>query len=79
MTLDSIKLIREVMTKTNMTQLRLADALGYKNQSGIANKLRSQDIKFEMVVAMLNACGYSVEIKNPNGEVEYSFKPEDKA
>lgn len=76
MIIDTISLIREVMTKSKMTQLRLADALGFKSQSGIANKLRSQDIKFDTVVSMLNACGYTVEIKNPTGEVEYSFKPE---
>jgi len=72
------EIIRNAMKTANLTQLAIGKKLGI-TQTSVNNRLSRQDIKFDTLVEMLNVCGYSVDIKNPNGDVEYSFKPEDKA
>lgn len=74
--MTTIDMVKKVMRKSGVTQIKLADMLGYKGQSGLASLFRSQDMRFGTLTEMLNACGYTIEIKNPSGEVEYSFKPE---
>ena len=74
--MTTIDMVKEVMRKSGVTQVKLAEKLGYKGQSGLGSLFRSRDMRFETLTEILNICGYTIEIKNPTGEVEYSFKPE---
>ena len=69
-------IVRKAMADNNLTQMALATKLGLKTQAVVSSRLRSEGMRVDNFVEMLNACGYTVEIKNPTGEVEYSFKPE---
>lgn len=66
---------RKAMKDSRVTQLEMATKLSL-SQSSVNLALTRQDMKFETMVKMLNICGYTIEIRNPTGEVEYSFKPE---
>lgn len=69
-------IVRKAMADNNLTQMALATKLGLKTQAVVSSRLRSEGMRVDNFVEMLNACGYTIEIKNPTGEVEYSFKPE---
>lgn len=69
-------IVRKAMADNNLTQMALATKLGLKTQAVVSSRLRSEGMRVDNFVEMLNACGYTIEIKNPTGEVEYSFRPE---
>ena len=69
-------IVRKAMADNNLTQMALATKLGLKTQAVVSSRLRSEGMRVDNFVEMLNACGYTIEIKNQTGEVEYSFKPE---
>ena len=70
------QIVREILAKTGITQVQLTKLMGLKTPSVLSGRLFRQDMKLETFVETINACGYTIEIKNPSGEVEYSFKPE---
>ena len=69
-------IVRKAMADNNLTQMALATKLGLKTQAVVSSRLRSEGMRVDNFIEMLNACGYTIEIKNPAGEVEYSFKPD---
>lgn len=73
--MKSTEIIRTAMKKANITQLVMGERLGI-TQTSVNNRLSRQDMRLDTFIEMLNICGYTIEIKNPSGEVEYSFKPE---
>ena len=66
MNIKATDIIRNAMKKANFTQLVMGEKLGI-TQTSINNRLSRQDMKLETFVEMLNACGYTIEIKNPAG------------
>ena len=61
-------IVREVMNKSGFTQVDLQKALNLKSQSSISTYLKSDSMRADTFVKMLNAMGYSVKVTNGENE-----------
>jgi hypothetical protein len=61
-------IVREVMNKSGFTQVDLQKALNLKSQSSISTYLKSDSMRVDTFVKMLNAMGYSVKVTNGENE-----------
>lgn len=61
-------IIREAMNKSGFTQVDLQKALNLKSQSSISAYLKSDSMRVDTFVKMLNAMGYSVKVTNGENE-----------
>lgn len=56
------KALSSAIKDSGFTQERLAKALGYKSQSGVAERIRG-NISIETLVSMMDAIGYEVTVQ----------------
>lgn len=57
--------IRTAMWTRRLSQQKLADKLGYKNQSGVGNLLReTSSIRFETFLKLMNLMEFEITITN---------------
>ena len=61
-------IVREAMNKSGFTQVDLQKALNLKIQSSISTYLKSDSMRVDTFVKMLNAMGYSVKVTNGENE-----------
>jgi antitoxin component HigA of HigAB toxin-antitoxin module len=62
--------IRSVMSADGITQMELANKLGYKTQSGVGNALsRENGMRVDVFVKMMNAMGYDVVVRRGKDEI----------
>jgi hypothetical protein len=61
-------IVREAMNKSGFTQVDLQKALNLKSQSSISTYLKSDSMRVDTFVKMLNAMGYSVKVTNGENE-----------
>ena len=57
------EIIRDVMKQEGITQMALAERMGYANNSAVAGRLNSPRISAEKLVEMLGAMGYEVIVR----------------
>ena len=56
-------MIREAMALSGVSQTQLAETLGYKRQSSIANLFAQSSLRVANMVKLLDAIGYDVIVK----------------
>lgn len=61
-------IVREAINKSGFTQVDLQKALNLKSQSSISTYLKSDSMRVDTFVKMLNAMGYSVKVTNGENE-----------
>lgn len=57
-------IVREAMKSCGWTQDILAEALGYKSQSSVSNRLNGSSMRVDTFVKFLSAMGYEVVVKS---------------
>jgi hypothetical protein len=58
------------MSADGITQMELANKLGYKTQSGVGNALsRENGMRVDVFVKMMNAMGYDVVVRRGKDEM----------
>lgn len=68
--MKSNEVVRAVMSADGITQMELANKLGYKTQSGVGNALsRENGMRVDVFVKMMNAMGYDVVVRRGKDEV----------
>lgn len=68
--MKSNEVVRNVMSADGITQMELANKLGYKTQSGVGNALsRENGMRVDVFVKMMNAMGYDVVVRRGKDEV----------
>jgi len=68
--MKSNEVVRAVMSADGITQIELANKLGYKTQSGVGNALsRENGMRVDVFVRMMNAMGYDVVVRRGKDEV----------
>ena len=68
--MKSNEVVRSVMSADGITQMELANKLGYKTQSGVGNALsRENGMRVDVFVKMMNAMGYDVVVRRGKDEV----------
>ena len=68
--MKSNEAIRAVMSADGITQMELANKLGYKTQSGVGNALsRENGMRVDVFVKMMNAMGYDVIVRRGKDEM----------
>lgn len=55
---------KEAMKTLGWNQTKLAEAVGYKTQSAISNRLTGNSMRVDTFVKMLSAMGYEVVVKS---------------
>ncbi len=67
--MKSNEVVRAVMSADGITQVELANKLGYKTQSGVGNALsRENGVRVDVFVKMMNAMGYDVVVRRGKDE-----------
>lgn len=67
--MKSKEVIKAAMAVDNLTQMGLAEKMGYTTQSYVGNPLsRKSDMKVETFVKMVKAMGYDVVVRRGNTE-----------
>lgn len=56
-------IIKEATYEKGMMQSKLAEALGYKAQSGLSERLRG-DMRVSVVIRILDALGYELVVRD---------------
>ena len=68
--MKSNDVVRTVMSADGITQMELANKLGYKTQSGVGNALsRENGMRVDVFVKMMNAMGYDVVVRRGKDEM----------
>ena len=68
--MKSNDVVRSVMSADGITQMELANKLGYKTQSGVGNALsRENGMRVDVFVKMMNAMGYDVVVRRGKDEM----------
>ena len=68
--MKSNEVVRAVMTADGITQMELANKLGYKTQSGVGNALnRENGMRVDVFVRMMKAMGYDVIVRRGKDEM----------
>ncbi|WP_406044111.1 helix-turn-helix domain-containing protein [Succinimonas sp.] len=68
--MKSNEAVRAVMAADGITQMELANKLGYKTQSGVGNALsRENGMRVDVFVKMMNAMGYDVIVRRGKDEM----------
>lgn len=68
--MKSNEVVRAVMSADGITQMELANKLGYKTQSGVGNALsRENGMRVDVFVKMMNAMGYDVIVRRGKDEM----------
>lgn len=65
--MKSTDIIKSCIKSRGMTQAMLAEQMGFKHQSSIAEQLRRENIGIENFVKILNTMGYDIIVKDRNG------------
>lgn len=68
--MKSNEVVRAVMSADGITQMELANKLGYETQSGVGNALsRKNGMRVDVFVKMMNAMGYDVIVRRGKDEI----------
>ena len=68
--MKSNEVVRAVMSADGITQMELANKLGYKTQSGVGNALnRENGMRVDVFVRMMKAMGYDVIVRRGKDEM----------
>ena len=57
-------IVKEAMKTLGWNQTKLAEAVGYKTQSAISNRLTGNSMRVDTFVKMLSAMGYEIVVKS---------------
>lgn len=68
--MKSNEVITAAMKADGITQINLANKLGYKTQSGVSQALsRKNGVRVDVFVKMMNAMGYDVIVRRGKEEM----------
>lgn len=57
------EIVKSLIKQSDFTQTTLAKAMGYNNQSSIANRLNKNDMGVSLLAKMLDVLGYDLVIQ----------------
>lgn len=61
--MNANEIVKDLIKRSDFTQTTLAKAMGYNNQSSIANRLNKNDMGVSLLVKMLDMLGYDLVIQ----------------
>ena len=62
-------LVKDIVEKSGLSQATIAEKAGYKRASNVSECLRSNNMRVDSMVRILNACGYEVIIRSEKKNV----------
>lgn len=62
--------VKEMMKQSGKSQQKLAEDLGYSNQSAVSNRLRRQKLDFNALHDMAKAMGYDIIFTNGENSIK---------
>lgn len=75
------EIVKSLIKQSDFTQTTLAKAMGYNNQSSIANRLNKNDMGVSLLAKMLDVLGYDLVIqpkkRGRKAEDQFIIEPED--
>lgn len=57
------QIVKEIVEESGYSLATIADKAGYKRASNVSEYMRSENMRVDNFVKILNACGYKVVIK----------------
>ena len=68
--MKSNEIVKAIMKNDQLSQMALAEKMGYNHQSGVGNALqRENKISVEMFLNMLNTMGYDLVVRRGKDEM----------
>ena len=68
--MKSNEIVKAIMKNDQLSQMALAEKMGYSHQSGVGNALqRENKISVEMFLNMLNTMGYDLVVRRGKDEM----------
>lgn len=64
---NSKEILRDIMNNSHVTYEVLKNKLGYRNTSGVSERVRADDIKLSTMVQFLSTMNYRVVIEPDSG------------
>ena len=62
-------LMKEIVEESGLSQATNAEKAGYKRASNVSECLRSNNMRVDNMVRILNACGYELIIRSDRKDV----------
>lgn len=63
------ELMKDIVEKSGLSQAMIAEKAGYKRASNVSECLRSNNMRVDNMVRILNACGYELIIRSEKKNV----------
>lgn len=57
------ELMKEIVAESGLSYATIAEKAGYKRATNVSEFLRSENMRVDNMVRILNACGYKVVIR----------------
>ena len=67
--MDAKEVAKSVMKVTSTSQTDVAKKAGLTGQSNVSMYLQSKSMRVEALTTILNACGYELVARDPNGKL----------
>lgn len=62
-------LMKEIVEESGLSQATIAEKAGYKRATNVSECLRSNNMRVDNMVRILNACGYEVIIRSEKKDI----------
>ena len=63
------QIISDVVSESGLSLATIADKAGYKRASNVSEFMRSENMRVDNMIRILNACGYHVIIKSERKDI----------
>lgn len=63
------QIISEIIIESGLTLATIAEKAGYKRASNVSEFMRSENMRVDNMLRILNACGYRVVIKSERKDI----------
>ena len=67
--MNARELMKEIVEESGLSQATIAEKAGYKRASNVSECLRSNNMRVDNMVRILNACGYEIIIRSDRKDV----------
>lgn len=67
--MNARELMKEIVEESGLSQATIAEKAGYKRASNVSECLRSNNMRVDNMIRILNACGYEVIIRSDRKDV----------
>ena len=63
------QMIYDIVSESGLSLATIAEKAGYKRASNVSECMRSENMRIDNMVRILNACGYHVIIKSDRKDI----------